>query len=888
MNVMRITLLSLVLFSVIGFAKGKTGPANMQTHHVIRAVRTTQPIHIDGRLDEPTWKGEGYSVFIQSDPIDGAPATEKTVVRVAYDNKAIYISANLLDSEPDKIIGLLGRRDDFVDSDWFIVSIDPYFDHRSGYQFAVNPRGSKVDWTIYNDENSDSTWDGVWECKSRIHDKGWNVEMRIPFEQLRLKKKDHYTWGVNFRRYIKRKNEKAGIVWKPKEESGFVSRFARLEGIKDIDPGRFVEVIPYTVGKAAFGSKEDGNPFATGSDFLGNGGVDVKVGLKSNLTLDLTVNPDFGQVEVDPAVINLSAAENYYSEKRPFFIEGADIFRFGKGGANRFTGANWGDPQFFYSRRIGRAPRGDVNSSGYVDYPEMTTILGAAKLTGKIGAWNIGMLSALTQREYAGIDLDGQRSKQEVEPFSSYSVLRAQRELNNGMQGIGFITTGVFRDLRSESLKEVYNGNALSFAVDGWSFLDKDRDWVVTGYFGATQVNGSKERIWDLQHAYPHYFQRPDATEVTLDPDATSMSGWAGRVTLNKQKGKLVFNAALGAVSPGFDSTDMGFQYGANIINGHVMMSYRDYTPGKLYRSWIVNLYSQRNYDFAGNKIGEQRLIFITNVQFLNFWQGYVQVSVNPERWSTTMTRGGPLMKLLPRTWGEIGLDTDDRKPLVLSFYTYLSSSEDGSREWAPYVQLRWKPGTNFNLSVTPEYHWSRDTAQYVTTVADGTMSETYGSRYVFGQILQKTISCSIRLNWIFNTKLSLQAYIQPFIAVGSYTGYKELAQPRSFEFNRYGSGGSSIDYSTDAGNFTVDPDGDGLAPSFAFANPDFNYKSLRGTVVLRWEYRPGSTLYAVWTQNRADYSNPGEFRFGRDLGNLFRAPGDNIFMIKFTYRFKI
>lgn len=856
---------------------------------VVEAQRVKGSIKVDGVLNEKVWEGKGYSEFIQSEPVDGAPATEKTVVRVAFDDKALYISARLYDSEPDKIIGRLGRRDEFVDSDWFIVSVDPYYDRRSGYQFAVNPSGSMVDWTIYNDESSDSTWDGVWECKTRIDGKGWCVEMRIPFEQLRFKQKDNYVWGVNFRRLIKRKNEEAGIIWVPRNESGFVSHFARLEGIRGINPGHKIEMMPYSVGKAAFGTKEEGNPFATGKDYFANAGIDFKLGLKSNLTLNLTINPDFGQVEVDPAVINLSAAESYYSERRPFFIEGADIFRFGRGGTNRNIGANWGDPQFFYSRRIGRPPQGSIDSDGYVNYPEWSTILAAAKITGKIGnSLNLGLLSALTEREYAKIDLEGQQLQQEVEPFSSYTVLRGQKEFNEGRQGLGFISTGVLRNLKNRELKDSLNKNAFGFGVDGWTFLDKDKTWVVTGWFGATQVSGSKEAIWDLQHSYPHYYQRPDTSHVQLDENATSMSGWAGRVILNKQKGNFIINAALGAVSPGFNSMDMGFQWFSDVINGHIMVAYRSFKPGKIFRNWNVNLFTQRNYDFGGHKIGEQRLILIASAQFLNYWSTFVQLSVNPERWSKDLTRGGPLTLLPPTTWGEISIDSDDRKSFVISLYHYFSTSESGSQSRTFSLGFRWKPSSNFSISLQPDYGTSHDVAQWVTGVDDELMTDTYGRRYVFGTIDQKTLSCSIRLNWIFSPKLSLQAYIQPFIAVGAYNNFKELARPRSFDFNHFGQGGSTILYSVADELYTVDPDGPGAASDFTFDNPDFNYKSLRGTVVLRWEYSPGSTFYLVWTQNRADYANPGEFRFGRDFGNLLRAPGDNIFMIKFAHRFNI
>ena len=510
-------------------------------------------MHIDGRLTEAVWQGTGTDDFTQRNPLDGKPASERTEVWVAFDDKALYVAARLFDSEPAKIVGLLGRRDDDLDSDWFTFAVDPYLDRRSGFSFSVNPAGSIIDRTLYNDEWDDTTWDGIWESAARIDDQGWTVEMRIPYDQLRFIVRNEYVWGVNFKRTIQRKNEQDYFSWVPKEENGFVSRFARLTGICDIRPGRHFEAMPYTVGKLAFSPQEEGNPFRTGSDLFASVGLDLKYGLKSNLTLDVSLNPDFGQVEVDPAEVNLSVFETYYSEKRPFFIEGSNIFAFGQGGANSNWGFNWGNPEFFYSRRIGRPPQGSVDRDGYVNYPETTTILGAAKLTGKVaGNWNVGFMNAVTAREYADVDNLGDRSRQEVEPFSDYSVLRAQKEFHQGRQGLGFIATGVFRDLDNQGLQEILNRRALVLGADGWLQLGKTQSWALTGWLGASRVNGSRDVILGLQQSPLHYFQRPDADHLALDPEATSLGGWAGRLALNKQKGNVVFNAALGAVSPGF------------------------------------------------------------------------------------------------------------------------------------------------------------------------------------------------------------------------------------------------------------------------------------------------------------------------------------------------
>jgi len=855
---------------------------------IVQAVQANGPINVDGVLEEKVWKTKGYSDFVQSDPIDGADPTEKTEVWVAYDKDAIYVAARLYDSNPESITSRLGRRDDFVESDWFIFAVDPYYDKRTGFQFAVNPAGSIVDWTLYNDEWKDTTWDGIWESKTHIDDGGWIVEIRIPYNQLRFPKKEEYIWGVNFKRVIKRKNEKLSFVWVPKEDSGYVSRFAKLTGIRGISPRRHIEFLPYSVGEAQFSPEESGNPFQTGKDYLGNAGFDLKIGLKSNLTLDTTVNPDFGQVEVDPAVINLSAYETYYQEKRPFFIEGANIFNaFGRGGANNNVNISWSSPSLFYSRRIGRAPQGYVSRNGYVDYPDRSTILGAFKLSGKIGSgWNFGFINALTAREYAEIDSDGQRFQEEVEPFSYYGVLRTQKEFNEGAQGLGFIATSVVRDLNNENLESTINKNAFSFAIDGWTFLDKNKTWVINGWFGSTRVDGSQDKILSLQQSSIHYFQRPDATHVEVNEEATSMSGWGGRFMINKQKGRFLFNAAFGLLSPGFDSNDAGFQFGSSdVINAHFISGYDWPHPGKIFRRVYIAGGVFRNYDFGGNKTWDGYL-FLSEGQFLNYWEFNTLLAYNPQTISNDLTRGGPLA-LIPAGYQiDLGMDSDSRKPVVISADTSLYSRPTEGQSWDSEISIRWKPRSNISLSFGPGYYNRRSKIHWVTRVNDYLMTATFGTRYVFGRLDQKVLSSEIRLNWTFTPKLSLQLYLQPFLAIGKYDEFKELSAPKTYDYNIFSEDESTISYSD--GTYTVDPDGPGPASDFSFSNPDFNMKSLRGTIVLRWEYHQGSLLYLVWTQNRADYAHPGDFNFIRDLGDLFTTPGDNIFLIKFSYRWNI
>ncbi len=868
--------------------KTKTATPTPPPPKAVIAIRADEPISVDGRLDEAVWKGAASDGFTQNDPKDGEPATEKTNVWVAYDDKAIYVAAFCYDSTPGKIMSRLGRRDAEVDSDWFMFAIDPYNDKRTGYQFGVNPAGSITDEALSNDVNDDSSWDGVWEGKAHVNGQGWTVEMKIPFSQIRFPKKDEYVWGVNFVRVIKRKNERATYSWVPKSEAAYVSRFARLEGIRGINPGTHVEIIPYVVTQSQFRPAETGNPFETGHKTLGNMGFDAKVGLKSNLTLDATVNPDFGQVEVDPAVVNLTAYETYYEEKRPFFIEGASIFDgFGQGGVYLNANLNWPQPTFFYSRRIGRSPQGFVTTEGdYYVTPDRTTILGAAKVTGKLGGWNVGFINALTSREYAQIDLANIRLQQEVEPFSYYGVLRAQKDIAEGRHGFGFMATGVSRDLRTDMLSSLLNKNAFSGAVDGWSFLDKDRNYVVGGWFGGTRLEGTPEDILRVQESSLHYYQRPDAPQVELDPTATSLSGWGGRLNFAKQKGSSLFLFSLGALSPGFDPNDAGFQYsGSDVINMSILPGYQWTKPGKVFQQQLVAGGVFRNYDFGGNKTSEGVLLLSQGV-FHNFWSYEIESVINPKTLSNRLTRGGPLA-LIP--WGyqvDGMLETDSRKPIVLEGMGYVYSRPEDGIEWQAQVDLRWQPRSNLSLSIGPQYSGEKTRIQYVRTVTDPLMTSTYGSRYVFGRLDQKVLALELRLNWTFTPRLTLQAYIQPFQGVGKYDEFKELAASKTYNYNIYGQDGSTI-AQTD-GLYFVDPDGTGPAAPFAFPNPDFNMKSLRGTVVLRWEYLPGSLLYFVWTQNRADYSHPGDFQFRRDLGDLLTAPGDNIFLIKVSYRWNM
>jgi hypothetical protein len=650
-------------------------------------------------------------------------------------------------------------------------------------------------------------------------------------------------------------------------------------GIENIVPARQVELLPYFRTKAEYTNPASGNPFNDGSRYLPATGTDVKIGIGNNLTLDATVNPDFGQVEVDPAVVNLSDIETFYDEKRPFFIEGSNIFNFGHGGANSFYGLNWSEPDFFYSRRIGRAPQGSLPDYDFVNLPEGARILGAAKLSGKVGNnWNIGTLHAITNREKAELDFNGQRSHSEVEPLTYYGIFRGQKEFQEGRQGLGLISTMATRKFDDDRLRDELNSQSMSLGLDGWTFFDKDKVWVITGWAGMSHVRGSQQRMIDLQQNSQHYFQKPDVSHVSVDSAATSITGFAGRFWINKQKGNFIFNAALGIIDPKFDVNDMGFMWRSDVINSHIVGGYKWVKPGKFTRYAELHFATFGSWDFGWNRIWSGIFQYGV-VTFLNYWGVNWFWAYNPESINNRLTRGGPLT-LSPAGWETyFQLESDSRKLWVLSL-GFNGGYYGSGTYWniSPSVEL--KPASNVSVSIGPDYNRDITNAQWIGAFNDPTATATYGTRYVFAELDQTTLAASIRLNWTFTPKLSLQLYAQPLISAGDYDDFKELARPRSYDFNIYGEGESTIDKQ----NYIADPDGAGPAQPIELGNPDFNFKSLRGNAVLRWEYLPGSTLYLVWTQSRSDVEEIGEFQFNRSFRRLWTADVDNIFMIKMAY----
>jgi hypothetical protein len=850
--------LAIMFSSVVLAAGADTAPPAV----TVGAVRAAKAPAIDGDLSDEVWqKAPEITGFTQHDPEDGKPATQKTTVKVAYDDSAIYFAAKLEDTNP--VTTLLGRRDNDLVSDWFRIYIDSQHDRLSGAAFFVNPSNVQIDMTLFNDIYNDWSWDAVWQSAAKIVPGGWTVEVKIPYSQLRFQERAEQVWGVNFARRIAKNNEVDYLVNTPKSQSGTVSRFADLTGINGIHPERSFEVVPYGVARSDLANRiPEGDPFTRPHHYKMDGGLDVKYALSSTLRLTGTINPDFGQVEVDPAVLNLSAFETFFPEKRPFFTEGASIFGYGSGPAHFRANFNFFGPSVFYSRRIGRSPQATGNlDADYVDAPGETTILGAAKLSGKVGnGWSVGVLDALTDKEEAHVGYTPStaaslgrtslRDSQVVEPMTNYLVARSTKEYGNSR--LGFIFTDVKRRLPNEL--DFLRKDAYTLGVDGYTQFHK-KDWLWEWLLDGTRVDGSETAIADTQTASAHYYNRPDADYLHYDPTRTSLSGFGGRAMVAKQTGHWRPNFQVQAYSPGFEPNDVGFMPRTDMIATHAVLQYTNDEPTDRFREksfWIAK-YQNWNFgkDLLANGLYGNWYIERKNYFYFYGWGG-AEGRVLDDR----KTRGGPLASRAANWNGGVGMGNDSRKKVSFETWAEWFDSSDTSWERGVGLSLVYRPSTNLKLRLNPHYYREYGNSQYVTQLADADASATSGNRYVFAGIDQHTFDVGMRVDWTASARLSFQLYMQPFVAAGDYNNFKSLARPRSDDYTPYAYDG----------------------------NPDFNFRSLRGSAVMRWEFRPGSALYFVWNENRADSESFGDFRVHRDIAALRYAPSRDVFLIKIAY----
>jgi hypothetical protein len=865
----------------------------------VTAARASGSIAVDGSLDESAWTGvDPVTELRQTVPNEGQPVSEVTEVRFVYDDAAIYVGARLHDRSP--VTTRLSRRDSGLgDSDRFVVLLDSYHDHETAYRFWTNPSGVKGDAIVSGNGTGggDSSWDPVWDLAVTVDDQGWVVEMRIPFSQLRFGGDQRQTWGVQVERQINRNQESSTFPFTPVLERAGVSRFAHMGGLESLDTGRPLELLPYVVARGEYieqtipGGATFANPYRSGADYFGGAGLDLKYRVTSNVTLDATVNPDFGQVELDPSVINLTAFETRYEERRPFFVEGADIFSFGEAGPMGSVGR---PPEIFYSRRIGRSPTGPVPSEAvYVDAPNATTILGAGKLTGRVGdGWSLGVLEAVTSSETVtyqdAAQLPGEAT---VEPLTNHFVGRVRRQIRGGATRFGMIGTAVNRDIPTTELADRMHSSAY---VGGFDFAHEssDRVWLFTGLVAGSRVSGDAAAITRTQRSSARYFQRPDADHVTLDPAATSLGGYEVVAYVGKEAGTFTMRNGFAYISPGFESNDVGFQSDADRVLFDTHYQYNQRTPGRLFRSWSVNASPDAKWSTAGDRVFANVNTQLS-LELLNYWRGSVRLQWDPWTDDDRLTRGGPMARSPGAFDMRWNLSSDGREPLVgrASF----SRRTNDAGEWSRSASLSadWRLRETFRLSVGASYSRSRSAAQYVRSVSDALATSTLGARYVFADLDRTTVSLDTRLDVTFTPTISLQLFLEPFISVGDYGAFKELRAPETYDFLVYGTDVGSVAQGAD-GTYTVDPDGAGPASTFTVSDRDFSYRSLLGNAVLRWEWRPGSTLFLVWQQRRIDSvtghglngGDPwvGGFDLGRDAGDMFGAPADDVLMIKVNY----
>ncbi len=830
---------------------------------------------LDGRLDDAAWQSAPViDDFLQLNPDEGEQPTERTEVRVLYTDAAMYIGVRAWDSDADKVAAKLTRRDEESPSDWVGVMIDSYRDRRTAFGFMVNPVGVKRDIYLYDDTNEDESWDAVWDVSTSRDAEGWSAEFRIPFSQLRFPNAEQLRFGFNVYRFINRKNEE--LYWKlvRKTESGAVSRFGDLEGIEGITPPRRLEIQPYSVVTQGFSPEQAGNPFQTGSDRYASMGADLKYGITSNMTLDATINPDFGQVEADPAVVNLSAFESFFPEKRPFFNEGIDIFRFsitqGDG-----DGAS---ESLFYTRRIGRAPQGRADPrGGYADQIQQTTILGAAKLSGKTqNGWTTGLVAALTAEEEAEvIDAGGNRTFDVVEPRSSYFVGRLSRDVRDGKTQIGLFGTATRRFL-PENLDFLRSG-AYALGVNfSHRFLD-DR-YGFAGRIVGSRVEGSEEAIELTQRSSARYYQRPDNDYRELDPTRTSLEGFAAQASFNKRTGNWRWATGFNTRSPGFEVNDLGFQRDADRTVQWTWLNRRWVTPGKVFRRFNLNFNQWSSWSYGWDRLGFGGNVN-ANFALLNYWGGYFGLNRQFNGLSTRATRGGPALKTSGTTRFWFGFWSDDRKSIRGSA-SFWGGFEDESGGWNFGVSpdLVWQAAANVDLTISPMLNRQFDPWQYLRTT-----NALNQDRYAFGELNQTTVAMTFRGNMTFTPELSLQLYMEPFVSTGKYEAYKQVADPRAGSFDGRFEVFDDAQVVNDNGDISIDLDRDGTT-DFGLGNPDFTFLSFRSNAVLRWEYMPGSTLFFVWQHGRTGFNDNRDFRLGGSVDDLFSAEATNTFVVKVNY----
>ena len=857
-------------FFVPSFSKQDT----VYSKKTYTTAKVQTPPEIDGWLNDKAWNAVPWEGDFQMyEPYDDRPSTQETQFKIMYDKDHIYVGVRAFDTAPDSIVSRLTRRDE-IDGDMVAFLFDSYHDLQTGFTFVISVAGSKADFYMTNDGSSeDMTWDAVWWAKTQVDDQGWTAEVKIPFTQLRFDKNGGGTWGLQVAREIYRNNETD--FWQPvsKEAPGFVHLFGEINGLQDIDPKKQAEITPYLVAGSEWFEKEPENPYRVdGTKHHLNGGVDAKIGITNNFTLDLTVNPDFGQVEADPSEVNLTAFETFFEEQRPFFIEGKNIFDYSLGMADRNN--------LFYSRRIGRRPQHYPNmvEGEYTDIPQATKILGAAKITGKTkNGLSVGIMESVTAKETAVIK-NGQERSETVEPLTNYFAGTVSKEFNKGNTILGGMVTSTKRFTDEEHLDYLHT-SALSAGVDFQQYF-ADRSYSISLSAYGSQVNGSEEALIRTQQSPVHFFQRPDAEHLSLDSTRTSLSGYGANLSFRKTSGRFNFGGFVNLNSPGLELNDMGFLSSTDEALQVLWAGYSFNEPFSIFRSARISMNQYNLWDFGGT---HQLSGFNINgfAQFKNLWNAMFYWDVDTDMIRNSELRGGPSMIIPGGNSAMLSVSTNSRKKLSFEVDGSLHvGNEESSTMYGIDFDVTYKPINNLSLSLYPEFSVRKSQLQYVSQ-----KHFTNDERYIFGSIDQKTFSMSLRLDLILSPELTIQFWGQPFIASGDYSEFKYITDSHGENLTDrfYTYGADEITYDDAFSSYSVTETGSGL--SYGFGDPDFNVKEFLSNLVFRWEYRSGSYLYLVWSQTRSGYDPWGYFHFGDDFMDMWDAHPTNVLMMKLSYR---
>ncbi|MCB0584842.1 MAG: carbohydrate binding family 9 domain-containing protein, partial [Phaeodactylibacter sp.] len=844
------------------------------------------PPVIDGRFDDPVWSTVDWGGdFTQRSPYEGKDPTQETKFKILYDARYLYFAFRCFDTDPDSIVKRMSRRDGF-EGDWVEVNIDSYNDKRTAFSFTTSVSGVKGDEFVSNNGgNWDASWNPIWNTKTNIDSLGWTAEVRIPLSQIRYGNKEEHTWGLQFTRRDFR--EESRSVWQfiPQNSGNWVSSFGELRGLKGIKPQKQIEIQPYIVTQEETFEKVEGNPFATGSDFKLNAGLDGKVGLTSDLTLDFTINPDFGQVEADPSVLTLDGFRIFFSERRPFFIENRNLFDYNYASAE--AGGPFTSDNLFYSRRIGGAPHGspDLLDEEYADIPDNTAILGAAKFSGKTEkGLGIGILESVTGRETALIDLNGERRKEVVEPLTNYFVGRVTQDFKEGETVVGGMFTATTRNLEGHTL-DFLRRNAFTGGIDIQHWW-KDRTWFLAANTVFSRVEGSTEAIMNTQTAFEHLFQRPGADHVGVDSTATSLTGTGGTVKVGRLNKKWMLETGVTWRSPELELNDVGFMTNTDEVNYFLWSGYRWTDPFFIFRRLQLNYNHWSRWDFGGNNL-YQAVNSNVHSTFKNFWGVGGGITYENKDISNNALFGGPALRKSRGIAPWIYFYSDQRKAVQFQANAFFAWGFEKDHpqtvrisDYSIWIGIQ--PTNALNLSISPAYNQNERKIQYVTS-----LDYQDNTRYIAGTVDQRTFSTTLRLNYSITPDLTLQYYGQPFISRGRYQDYKyitkSMARDFSDRFHQYAD--AEIGYLSEDEEFAVDEDQDGVT-DYTFSNPDFSFIQFRSNLVARWEYIPGSEIFLVWSQGVTNFGDPGEKLIPDFTGNLFSEKGRNIFLLKLTYRF--